>query len=250
MGTPSTHESSAPTRAGDRPPRWVAPARLRLGLAIVLTVAAIACHVVFLIHAGGLWRDEANTVAMATMPNLAEVWALISRDNMGLLPLMAVRGWCALGLGEGDTGLRVLGGVVGIGLVATYWIASLSMRREAPVLALALAGLNVEMVRSVDALRAYGLGALLAVLAFAAMWHLARKPTLRRAAVAAWCGSPVRTSSLWQRLPPARSGRGRHVAVRAPTRLARGRLDRGGRILGRMLAPPLRPGCPRGAIVV
>ena len=40
------------------------------------TVAAIGLHVVYLTHAGGLWRDETNSIQIATSATAGEVWRL------------------------------------------------------------------------------------------------------------------------------------------------------------------------------
>ena len=91
---------------------------------------------------------------------------------------LAVRAWSAVGLGNTDLGLRILGFVLGLFLLLAFWFASWTMRGDAPLLAVTLAGLNVTMVRGGDSLRAYGLGSALGVLTLAVIWRLTCRPSL------------------------------------------------------------------------
>ena len=146
-------------------------------LAVCATVAAILLHVIFLTHAGGLWRDEAGFVRLATLPSLHDTWGMLTHDHCPILLPSIIRGWCALGWGETDFGLRILGFIIGLLLLAAFWLASRIMRRGVPLLPLALAALNVTIIRSGDSLRSYGLGCALNVLTLALLWRVARKPT-------------------------------------------------------------------------
>jgi hypothetical protein len=40
------------------------------------TLAAIGLHVIYLTHAGGLWRDETNSIHIATSATAGEVWRM------------------------------------------------------------------------------------------------------------------------------------------------------------------------------
>src|SRR5262249_28031923 len=99
-------------------------------------------------------------------------------DSCPILMHLAVRAWSATGLGNTDSGLRVLGLFVGLFLLLAFWFASWTMRNGAPLLAVTLAGLNVTMVRAGDSLRGYGLGSALAVLTLAVIWRLTCRPSL------------------------------------------------------------------------
>ena len=145
-------------------------------LAFCATVAAILLHVIFLTHAGGLWRDEAGFVRLATLPSLHDTWRMLTHDHCPILLPAIIRGWCALGWGETDFGLRILGLIIGLLLLAASWGASRIMRRGVPLLPLALVALNVTIIRSGDSLRSYGLGCALNVLTLALLWRVARKP--------------------------------------------------------------------------
>lgn len=149
---------------------WVAAA--------VVTLFATYLHVLFLLSAGGLWRDEVELVHLSLLPSVSEVWQNLPHDSCAILMHLVVRGWLAAGLGNTDLGLRVLGLLAGLFLLLAFWFASWTTRKGAPLLAVTLAGFNVTMIRAGDSLRGYGLGSALAVLTLAAIWRLSRRPSL------------------------------------------------------------------------
>src|SRR5438128_6376419 len=147
--------------------------------AALVTLVATYLHALFLLNAGGLWRDEVELVHLALLPSLSDVWQNLPHDSCPILMHLAVRAWsAAAGLGNTDLGLRVLGLYVGLFLLLAFWFASWTMRGGAPLLAVTLAGLNVTMVRAGDSLRGYGLGSALAVLTLAVIWRLTCRPNL------------------------------------------------------------------------
>ena len=147
--------------------------------AVLVTLCAVYLHVLFLLNAGGLWRDEVDLVHLSLLPSVSEVWHNLPHDSCPILMHLAVRVWsAATSLGNTDPGLRVLGLYVGLFLLLAFWFASWTMRNGAPLLAVTLAGLNVTMVRAGDSLRGYGLGSALAVFALAVIWRLACRPSL------------------------------------------------------------------------
>ncbi len=144
--------------------------------ALLITVVALLWQWFSVAHAGGLWRDEICVVDIATLPTLDQVCDAMPHDHCPLLFLLLVRGWVALGFGGSDAGLRMLGLVCGLGLLAAYWLASRMMDRGLPLMALALAGLNFTVIRYGDSLRAYGLGSALIVLSLALVWRFMADP--------------------------------------------------------------------------
>jgi len=136
-------------------------------------------HALFLLNAGGLWRDEAAFLHLSLLPSVSEVWQTLGYDHCPILMPLVVRAWsAAASLGNTDPFLRVLGLVIGLLLLLAFWFASWTMCNGAPLLAVTLAGLNVTVVRAGDSLRGYGLGSALAVLALALIWRLACRPSL------------------------------------------------------------------------
>src|SRR6266496_6193688 len=146
--------------------------------AALVTLCAVYLHVLFMLNAGGLWRDEAAFVQLSLLPSVSEVWQKLPYDHCPILMPLAVRAWSAAGLGNTDPGLRVLGLYVGLFLLLAFWFASWTMRNGAPLLAVTLAGLNVTVIRAGDSLRAYGLGSALGVLMLAVIWRLTCRPSL------------------------------------------------------------------------
>ena len=148
-------------------------------IAALVTLVATYLHVLFLLNAGGLWRDEVDLVHLSLLPSLSSVWQNLPHDSCPILMHLAVRAWSAApSLGNTDAALRVLGLYVGLFLLLAFWFASWMMRNGAPLLAVTLAGLNVTIIVAGDSLRGYGLGSALAVLALAVIWRLACRPSL------------------------------------------------------------------------
>src|SRR5579862_1288203 len=142
--------------------------RFEWTVAVLATIAAIAVRVMFVEHAGALWRDEANTASTALAPSFAGMWRLMEFESFPILWPALVRGWIAVGAGSTDASLRVLGFLGGIGLVPAMWFASLRLGRRPPLIGLALVAVNPEIARWSASVRAWGLGAALAIVAFAA----------------------------------------------------------------------------------
>jgi hypothetical protein len=158
--------------------------RVELVIALLITALAIAAHIRFLVCARGLWRDEVNSVNMAAMP-LSQTWDKLQYDTFPLAHNFLLKAWMTLGMGGSDLALRFSGLFVGIGLLATVWLCSHLMGVKAPIVSIALVGLNPILIRYGDSLRPYGLGAVLALVCFALMWRMIESPTWKRTAWAA-----------------------------------------------------------------
>lgn len=176
------------------------PSRIAVPAAIV-SVAALAAigHLVFLVSAGGLWRDEANTVAFARMPSLAELWRNFPYDSVPLASTLLVRGWIGLGLSF-DIALRVLGGLIGAAVLGALFLSARITRATLPLCSAVLVALNVWVIRGGDAIRPSGLGMLFAVLAFGALAAALERPSPRRAALAV-LAAVLSVQSLYANLP-------------------------------------------------
>ena len=149
-------------------------------VAILMTVAAIWLHFNFLFHAGGLWRDEVQVVNLAGRHSLSDM----AKDSFPALMPLLICGWSALGLGQSDLNLRLLGVLIGMGMPAAFWAAAWAARRP-PLLSFALVGLNSLVIFYGDSLRGYGLGCAFIVLAAGTAWAFLKKPTWARAAILA-----------------------------------------------------------------
>jgi len=129
---------------------------------------------------GGLWRDEANTVGIATLPHLADVWKNLSNDSFPILWLLIVRGFSALFGPMNDSAFRALGFVIGVGVVAVLWLNARSFGHRLPIISLVLLGMSPAMIRWGDTMRAYGFGILLSLMTCALLWRFLKQPGVAR----------------------------------------------------------------------
>ncbi len=158
--------------------------RCEWSIAILLTIAALVLQVVNFRHAGGLWRDEVAAVNLAQMPSWSAIWANLEHESFPLLITIVIRAWSALGFAETDLGVRMLGLLISIGLVAAIWWSVWRFSQRPPVLMLLLIALSPVAIRWGGSLRAYGLGALLILLAIAAVWRVLERSSWRNISVA------------------------------------------------------------------
>jgi hypothetical protein len=162
--------------------------RLELVVALALTVVLAAVHIARLFYAGPLWRDEISTLKLATLP-WAGFWSSLFVDPFPLLFFFTARGWHFL-VGDSDFSLRLLGCLMGLLVIAAFWLSTRLMGRKTPTLALVLLGFCPTLFIWGDTIRAYGLGSFWVVLAFALFWRVEAQPglwTIVSATVAAVC---------------------------------------------------------------
>jgi hypothetical protein len=152
-----------------RQPEWI--------LALTISLAVVWLHFFFLWHAGGFWRDEVNLINLSGRHSLTEM----SKDSFPVLMPLLVSGWTAIGLGQNDLSLRLLGTLIGLALPAALWLAAWKIRRAPPLLGLVLLTLNSTVIMFGDSLRAFGLGSVLILLTTAATGWFLKNPTWRRA---------------------------------------------------------------------
>jgi len=168
-------------------------ARVELVVAGVLTLLAVLLHLVFLLHAGALWRDEVNSLEFARMP-LPVAWHNLQYDSFPILSTFVLHGFSsATGAGVSPTPaadrlLRIYGFVIGLSFLAALWITcrTLGGRASAPLLSLALVGMAPWAVQAIDSIRPYGLGIVLIVLTAGFVWRVVSAPfSPARVAIAA-----------------------------------------------------------------
>jgi hypothetical protein len=147
--------------------------RVELCAGVILTLWALALHFVWLKSAGPLWRDEVGTIDFAGMPTWGEIWRNLQYDNFPPLFVAVARAWMGLGFSS-DFGCRVLGFLIGAVTLAVLWWSARCFGARAPLLAVALYGLNPMAIRVGDSMRPYGFGILLTLLALALVWRFAQ----------------------------------------------------------------------------
>jgi hypothetical protein len=150
-------------------PEWLA--------AVCISLAIIWFHLFFWIHVGGFWRDEVNSINIASRHSLSGM----SQDSFPMLMPLVVHGWLALGLNKSDLELRALGLLIGLGIPAVLWAAAWKTRRSPPLLGLTLFGLNSTLIVFGDSMRAYGLGCLLIISTTASACAFLKKTSWMRA---------------------------------------------------------------------
>ena len=161
-------------------PSWNLRRRVDWSLALAVTAAAILLHWLFLNHAGGLWRDEAGIVRLATLPGFGEIWTYLGHESCPLFFPTALRFWSALGPGGTDFGLRLFGFLAGLLLLGAVWFNGWALTRSVPLISLGRLATNLTIVHWGDSLRAYGTGSVLMLLAMALLWRFVDRPGLLR----------------------------------------------------------------------
>jgi hypothetical protein len=159
--------------------------RLEWGVCLGATLAAIVLHVIYLTHAGGLWRDETNSISTATPATVGGVWRMQLYSSFPVLFDALVRCWVAIGLGGSDLRLRCLGFLIAVALLGAVWLNARVLRSSLPLVSLGLLAANLTLVRWGDSLRAYGLGCVLILLTLALVWSLMKAPSVGRFIAAA-----------------------------------------------------------------
>lgn len=142
----------------------------------IVAVVAVALQFRFVTNVGGLWRDEVNSVNLATLPSFSEIWHFLEYDSFPMLFFCVLRAWTGIFGPENDVALRALGLITGLGILAALCANARAFGARWPVLSLALVGLNPMLVRYGDSTRAYGLGILLILLTMRSYWRLVQAP--------------------------------------------------------------------------
>lgn len=144
-----------------------------------LTLFLIVCHIIRFESAGGLYRDEVNSVHLAVNTPVSENWRMRQFDSFPFGWFLILRAWNALGLAHTDTGWRAFGLIIGLSQVAVAWLTSRYLTAakiwRPPTALLFLAGFCPASLTTGDSMRAYGLGMLLTLVATVATWTAIRR---------------------------------------------------------------------------
>lgn len=140
----------------------------------------VLLHFMILNHAGALWRDEVNSVNISQLPSLTSVFKMNEFESYPVLWLVILRCWYFLGLGTPDSSLRILGLIMGLGIIAALWWSAQNFHCKVPLISIAIFCCSPSVIRYGDSMRAYGCGMLLMLLMLTAIWRLTQKPTMAR----------------------------------------------------------------------
>ena len=150
--------------------------RLEWGVAAAAALLILCFHFVFWLRAGALWRDEVNTLQMATWPSVREICDALQYDSFPLLSSLAFRPWAVSPWGETDFGLRAFGFMVGITILAALWLDARLKGISVPLLSMPLFALSPLVIRFGDSIRPYGLGMVFLLAASGLIWRVSVKP--------------------------------------------------------------------------
>ena len=156
---------------------------LELFAAILLSAMMIFFLSVRATHAGALWRDEAGAVQLAQLPKLSDITANFQHEAFPPPFPLLLRNYVAL-FGATDASLRWFGFIVGVAVVVVAWFNSRALGDRAPLLFLALFGLNATFLIWGTSLRGYGLGCVLLLLTLGLAAKAIRQPTTANAVLA------------------------------------------------------------------
>jgi hypothetical protein len=149
-------------------------------VAVFLSATVVVLHAVAAASSGALWRDEANTVGLATLPTIGDVWRNLQYDSFPILWLLIVR-WCSALFGPmNDLAFRLLGFLIGVGIVGALWLNARAFRHRLPLFSLVLLGMAPSLIVWGDSVRAYGFGILLILVTCALLWRFLEQPDLQR----------------------------------------------------------------------
>jgi hypothetical protein len=147
------------------------------------TGVAILLCCVFLSHAGGLWRDEINTLDTATASSLSEMVRLLEFESFPVLWPLLARGWIEL-FGSSDEALRFLGLAGTISLLAAVWFAAIRLGQRPPGVSVAFLAINPIVLRWGTSPRAWGVGAALAIISLVLVWEAMERTSIRSVSIA------------------------------------------------------------------
>ena len=148
-------------------------------VAILLSALVLFLLFVRATHAGGLWRDECDSLELARLPSFGDILQNLKFTSFPILFPTTVRVFTTL-FGTSDTSLRCFGFLVGAALLAVAWFNAWTSDRDVPLLLPALVGLSVTFLTVGSWIRGYGLGSVLVTLAFGLTVIFVARPTLLR----------------------------------------------------------------------
>ena len=157
---------------------------LERGVAITATAILVGLHLTFLFSAGPFWRDEVNCVNVASLSSLKETWANLQYDSFPIFWFVVLRAWMRIGPGGSDFGIRTLGLLIGLGILAVLWRNARVFGHSVPLVSLIFLGFNSAVISYGDSIRGHGLGVLTGLLTFGLIWEASDTPTPRRLGLA------------------------------------------------------------------
>src|SRR3974377_2044566 len=129
-------------------------------VAAVLIVWALFLHGCFLVSAGALWRDEANSVNQASLESWRAMWESLRYDSFPALYPAILRILLYGHQPFSEKRVRIVGVVVGVAFLVSLWSATRVMGSPFPVVALALLAVDPVFFSGGYSVLPYGIGPL------------------------------------------------------------------------------------------
>ena len=148
-------------------------------IAILISVLVLFLFFVRATHAGGLWRDECDSLELARLPTFADILHNLKFTSFPILFPATIRIFTNL-FGTSDASLRGFGFLVGAALLVIAWLNARTSHCDVPLILPALIGLNVTSLIDGTRIRGYGLGGLFIALAVGLTWQFVAKPSAPR----------------------------------------------------------------------
>jgi hypothetical protein len=148
-------------------------------VAVFISATVLFVFFVRATHAGALWRDECDSMALARLPSFADVLHNLKFTSFPVLFPTTIRVFTNL-FGTSDASMRWFSFLVGAALVAVAWFNARTNQRDVPLILPALAGLNLTFLVDGTWIRGYGLGSVLLVFALGLTALFVARPTIIR----------------------------------------------------------------------
>lgn len=205
MSATTTGDSRAPGRPTDDDTASASAAptsRERLGrlvdrLGVVVVVGAVVAGVALrFVQSSELWLDEALSVNIAALP-LSELPDALRQDGHPPLYYALLHGWMAV-VGEGDTAVRALSGIISVATLPLAWIAGRRVGgRPLAVAALVVVAVSPYAIRYGSETRMYSLVMLLVFAGWLLVDDALRRPTWPRLVALALIAGALLWTHYW-----------------------------------------------------
>ena len=148
-------------------------------VAIFLSALVVLLFFVRATHAGGLWRDECDSVELARLPAFTDILHNLKFTSFPILFPTAIRLFTSL-FGTSNAALRAFAFLIGVAFLGVAWFNARKNSDDVPLILPALAGLNLTFLTDGTWIRGYGLGGVFVVLAVGLTWLFVAQPSVLR----------------------------------------------------------------------
>lgn len=148
--------------------------KIELLVTFFVLITIVYFHATNLHYGGSLIRDETNSVKLASRPLISGIHDDLMYDSFPPFSIVVFHLWGLIA--ASDYWFRVLGFLIGMAILAAFWINSRLIGLGIPLLSLAIFELNYTAVRYGDYVRAHSLGIFFILAVFGLIWKLTTTP--------------------------------------------------------------------------